>query len=161
MDKYLWRGIVAIPLAKLAFIYALLIVASVWVLEIGFGYLPCPLCLWQRWPWYGILLACLCARIVPVRIFGRALLLLFAGSAGVSLFHSGVEMGWWAGLDSCTSGDFPLSLERFQESLSQAKPIVRCDQPALLVLGLSLSDGNLIASLSGFVYVLFHLGKKA
>jgi len=108
------------------------------------GLAPCPICIWQRWPYaLGILL--LAARWLPVANRGRrhltaAAALTFLAGAGLSAWHAGIEWGFWPGLDSCQGapafGD--LSGEDLLNAL-EATPLVRCDAPAWTWLGLSLA----------------------
>jgi len=84
-------------------------------LALGFqhigGYIPCKLCLQQRWPYYiGAPLMALtayagAAGVSPKML--RGLLLIGALILAVSLFlgvrHAGVEWGWWAGPTDCGS----------------------------------------------------------
>ena len=76
-------------------------------------YIPCALCLLQRWPYYiGIpigVLAVLSSSMNAPPAVTRTLLLL-AGlamlvSAGMGVYHAGVEWKFWEGPASCsTSG---------------------------------------------------------
>lgn len=73
------------------------------------GYLPCKLCIEQRWPYY--VGAPLMAATAYAGAWGvsrgslRLLLLIGAIILAVSLFlgvrHTGVEYGWWAGPSDC------------------------------------------------------------
>lgn len=122
-----------------------------------FGHMaPCELCLGQRdgyWAalgegWGGYALA----RWRPR--FGRSLLLLlaavFAGEAGLALYHSGVEWRWWPGPASCTGVHAgPITAAQMSSLLSGPKVhVVQCDQPAWRVLGLSMAGWNALAALA-------------
>ena len=75
------------------------------VFEHGLGYLPCKLCLEQRYPYYLAIPVALAAALVPSRAVARAALaivaLLFIVSAGLGAYHAGVEWGLWAGPSDC------------------------------------------------------------
>jgi disulfide bond formation protein DsbB len=65
------------------------------------GLYPCILCLWQRWPH----LVALLLGLAVLKWQGPALPAL-AGlavltSAGIGVYHFGVEQDWWAGLQQC------------------------------------------------------------
>ncbi|MEM8648285.1 MAG: disulfide bond formation protein B [Pseudomonadota bacterium] len=111
------------------------------------GYAPCPMCLWQRYPHVVAIVIGLIALILP----GRILPLLGAGAAlttaGIGAFHTGVERGWWEGPSTCSSqsiGD--LSPEELLDQIMNA-PLVRCDEVAWQLLGLSMASWNALFSL--------------
>jgi disulfide bond formation protein DsbB len=110
------------------------------------GLAPCKLCLWQRWPHavavlVGALALALPGRILPVVGAGAA-----AVAAGLGIYHTGVERGWWAGPTTCTSG--PVGGLSSEDLLNQilAAPIVRCDEVAWSMLGLSMASWNAVLS---------------
>lgn len=112
------------------------------------GLYPCPLCLWQRWPHLAAVLIGLAALALP----GRALPVLGAlaalATAGIGGFHSGVELGWWQGLDSCAgAGIGGLSGAALLDPAANVPPPVRCDAVAWSFLGLSMAAWNMILSL--------------
>jgi disulfide bond formation protein DsbB len=128
------------------------------------GIPPCPLCLDQRIAYYAAiplgLLAAYLAGVQPLwsRLVLGALALAFLFNAGFGVYHSGIEWHWWAGPDAC-SGMAPLatSPEALLNSLANPQ-IVRCDEAALRILGISLAGYS--ALLSAFLAVLSGLGAK-
>lgn len=115
-----------------------------------FGYLPCMLCLWQRWPYYlGVPLAALLAAAIaagaPPRFVVAGLALLacvFAVGSGLGVYHAGVEFGAWPGPASCGGGGaLPTQASDLLGQLRTAK-VVPCDAPAVLIFGLSLAAWN-------------------
>ena len=117
----------------------------------GFQYIghmaPCKLCYWQRYPH----LAAIAIGVVALALKTRALAWLGAlaalATAGVGLYHTGVERQWWQGPTSCTSGS--VDGMSAQELLNQilAAPLVRCDEVAWQMFGLSMASWNAVASL--------------
>jgi len=115
------------------------------------GLAPCPLCLWQRWP-YAIaipvgLVALLALPAHRLRLATGALGLLFLIGGGIAFFHVGVEAGWWQGLGEC-SGASTLgasSIEDLKKALMETAP-VRCDAVPWSLFGISIAGYNLIAS---------------
>ncbi|GEQ99503.1 hypothetical protein JCM17845_01270 [Iodidimonas gelatinilytica] len=117
--------------------------------EHGMGLAPCKLCHWQRLPYYLAL-----ALFIPPLIFGRkalvptlaAAMLLFAATASIGGFHTGVEQGWWQGPSTCSGGgisdDPALALEQIMNA-----QLVRCDEIAWSFLGLSMAAWNMIIAL--------------
>jgi disulfide bond formation protein DsbB len=126
------------------------------------GIPPCPLCLDQRTAYYaaiplGILAAYLAsARPSWSRLLLGALALAFLVNAGLGVYHAGIEWGWWPGPDAC-SGIAPLatSPEALMKSLANPQ-IVRCDEAALRILGISLAGYS--AMLSAILAVLASVG---
>jgi disulfide bond formation protein DsbB len=127
-------------------------IAGAWTFE-ALGFAPCELCLAQRWPYYlGIPLAGLTlvlawrgpARLVPAAF--AALAFVFAASAIFGAYHSGVEWGFWPGPSAC-SGTLQRagSVADFLAQLDSVG-VVRCDAPALRILGLSLAGWNFVVS---------------
>lgn len=116
--------------------------AAALVAQYGFGLAPCEMCHWQRWPYFAALPLALAALRWPSRGLIGALALLFAADAGLAVFHAGVEWKWWTGFTACSGGGTQAtSLEELKAQILQA-PTVRCDEPALVVLGLSMAGWN-------------------
>lgn len=127
-------------------------IAGAWIFQFA-GYLPCELCLKQRWAYYfGIPLALIVAWVAargpkPLRAPALWLLaLVFAGSAIFGAFHAGVEWGFWAGPTDCTGTLSKAgSMDDFMQQLQTVK-VVRCDAVAIRILGLSLAGWNAVVS---------------
>lgn len=118
----------------------------------GFQYIgglaPCQLCLWQRWPHAAAVLIGVLALVLGWRV-----LALFGGlaaltSAGIGMFHVGVEQKWWEGLASCTAGSIKglSTADLLNPNIVVAAP-VRCDEIAWQLLGVSMAGWNVILSL--------------
>jgi disulfide bond formation protein DsbB len=119
------------------------------VFEHGFGYVPCMLCLWQRWPYYvgaPLALAAAALALSGRQRAARALLgvvaLTFAGGAALGAYHAGVEWGFWPGPSSCAGANAaPSSAGGLLEQM-RATRIVPCDAAAWRLFGLSLAGFN-------------------
>src|ERR671917_560480 len=87
--------------AALVLVAAVATVGGAYVFEYGLGYLPCPLCLTQRKPYYVAMAIALAAALVPNRILARsglaAVALVFVVSAGLGVYHAGVGGGFGLG----------------------------------------------------------------
>jgi disulfide bond formation protein DsbB len=132
-----------------------LAIAGALVIEHGFGYVPCMLCLWQRWPYYlGVPLAALVAVVAlqgkqPTLV--RAELVLIAATflvgAGLGVHHAGVEWGFWPGPAACGGGSVAPTNAGGLMAQMQATRIVPCDAAAFRILGLSLAGWNVLVCL--------------
>ncbi len=144
------------------------LIVTVLVMQHGFGYLPCALCYWQRYPYYALLAVGL--PYLALRLAGRAgarwdrpMLLLvglaFLASGMIGFYHAGVERHWWAGPGQCSgTGDLPMDPDAMMAMLGRAK-IVPCDEPALVILGLSLAGWNAVIGITaGLLALIGSLG---
>ncbi len=116
------------------------------------GLLPCVLCIYQRWP-HGIAMVLLAIALgVGVRgQAGRALMalagLVFLVGAGIAVYHVGVEQHWWVGTAACgTTASPSANLAELRERLL-ATPVVRCDEAAWSMFGISMAGYNALICL--------------
>ncbi|QCO57071.1 disulfide bond formation protein B (plasmid) [Pseudorhodobacter turbinis] len=111
------------------------------------GMFPCELCLLQRWPHAAAIAIGVFALFCGARLLPYLGALAALASAGVALFHTGVERAWWEGLASCSGGSLGgLSVDDLlNPSVVIAAP-VRCDAVAWEMFGLSMASWNGILS---------------
>ena len=110
------------------------------------GYPPCKLCLWQRWPHAVAFVIGIAFLVIPSRIIALLGGLAVATSGAIGLYHAGVEQKWWEGPTTCTSGDISnLTPEQLLEQIMNA-PLVRCDDIAWALAGISMAGWNAIIS---------------
>ncbi|MBE3637747.1 disulfide bond formation protein B [Mangrovicoccus algicola] len=118
----------------------------------GFQYIgaipPCPMCLWQRWPHaLAAILGVAAATTGRVRLCALAGAAAMTVSTGLGIFHSGVERHWWDGPSTCTSSaQQGLEGSALFDQIMNA-PLVRCDEIAWDLAGLSMPNFNAIFSL--------------
>jgi len=142
-----------VPLAILLVSIASL--GSAFIAQYGFGLQPCVLCIWQRWPYAGTiaigLLASLLLRRSPLLLPPVVALAgaIFAIGAGIAAFHVGVEQHWWVGTAECTGtvGNGATTVEALRAQL-KGTPVVRCDEVAWSLFGISMAGYNLLASVA-------------
>lgn len=123
--------------------------------EYVLGYIPCKLCLWQRWPYYfGVPLAAFALLItggLGLRAAARPafamLAAIFMMSVALGIHHSGVESGWWQGPPDC-GGKLSAGPANAADLLKAAQNtrIVSCTEATLKPLGLSLANWNAVLS---------------
>lgn len=115
------------------------------------GYAPCAMCIWQRYP-HAIAIAIGALLMVGLPIF----LLLMAGAvaalttAGIGIFHTGVERDWWQGPTSCTGSGLEMSYlsgaDLLPSASSAPSTLVMCDEVAWEFLSLSMASWNALWS---------------
>ncbi len=136
--------------------------AAAWAFEIIGGYIPCPLCLEQRNPYYiavplAAALAFLAAwrpRQVPVRAGLAVVGAVFVWGLYLAGYHAGAEWGWWQGPTDCAVDagsvrDAGMLLGQLQDF-----EFVRCDEAPWRFLGLSFAGWNFViqAGLAGAAF---------
>lgn len=113
------------------------------------GYAPCELCILQRWPH---LAAALIGMLAWVTGGQRAVLwlgvLAALAATGLAGYHAGVEYGFWPGPSACAGGaDLGgISTADLLARIEGNTHVIRCDEPALKVLGVTMAGANAVAS---------------
>ena len=111
------------------------------------GYAPCKMCIWQRYPHAIAIAIGALAFFVPRSAFLLLGAMTALITAAVGGFHAGVEQGWWEGPTSCSSAPVDdLDPNALFEQI-MAAPLVRCDEIAWQMLGLSMAGWNMVISL--------------
>jgi len=109
------------------------------------GYPPCAMCLWQRWPHMAAIVIGAVALALPLRFLPMLGACAALVTAGIGVYHTGVERDWWDGPTSCTGGG--LTELTGNDLLSFDGPmLVMCDEAIWHFLTLSMASWNAIAS---------------
>jgi disulfide bond formation protein DsbB len=112
------------------------------------GLAPCQLCIWQRWPHAAAVVIGLALVVVPSRLLMAAGAFAALAAAGLGLFHTGVERGWWQGPTTCSGGGDVggMSTDALLDQILAA-PVVQCTDVAWAMWGLSMASWNALLSL--------------
>jgi disulfide bond formation protein DsbB len=111
------------------------------------GLAPCQLCLWQRWPHAAAIVIGVVALATGWRGLAWLGALAALATAGIGVFHVGVEQLWWEGLASCTAGSIEgISTADLLDPTKDVAAVVRCDEIAWQMLGISMAGWNAILS---------------
>jgi disulfide bond formation protein DsbB len=130
------------------------------------GYPPCPLCLYQRLPYYFLLTIGLVAFPLNAALklgqmawisIGSIAVLTLCLSTALGIFHAGVEFNLWQGPTGCSGAIQAANIEQLLETLKN-KVAVSCKEPNILILGLSLSVWNTIVSV--FMLAVMYQGLR-
>ena len=111
------------------------------------GMAPCKLCIWQRYPHAVAVALGAAALIVPLPALLALGALAALATAGVGFYHVGVEQGWWEGPTSCTAGSVSDMDAGALFDQIMAAPLIRCDDIAWQLAGLSMAGWNIVISL--------------
>ena len=130
-------------------------ILGAWYFEFVLKLPPCPLCLEQRLPYHVVIALSLLTAIAalvraPSKLVavGFAVILIAALSgAALGAFHSGVEWRWWPGPADCSGPMTDLKAKGPLLDQLQSVHVVRCDEAAWRLLGLSLAGYNVLVSL--------------
>ncbi|MPZ56597.1 MAG: disulfide bond formation protein B [Rhizobiales bacterium] len=144
-------------MAMVAVVVAAVAMATIlgaYFFEFVLGYAPCPLCLDQRIPYY-VAIPFAVAVALGAQL-GAPRLLLAGGlavaavamliGAGLGVYHSGVEWKWWAGPSDCSGPINSFGTAGGLLETIETTPVVRCDEAAWRLLGLSLAGYNVLIS---------------
>jgi disulfide bond formation protein DsbB len=138
---------------------ALIVTVATIVAALGFehlgGYLPCPLCLEQRYAYYAGVPVLFAALVVLSAGHRRTAALLFAlvalaflANAGLGVYHAGAEWRFWPGPDSCAGAqEITTSAGGLLDVLPNTN-VIRCDEAAWRFAGISLAGWNVVVSIA-------------
>lgn len=138
---------------------ALVVGVATIVAALGFehlgGYLPCPLCLEQRYAYYAGVPVLFAALVVLSAGYRRSAALLFAlvavaflANAALGVYHAGAEWHFWPGPDSCAGvQEITTSAGGLLDALPKTN-VIRCDEAAWRFAGISLAGWNVVVSLA-------------
>lgn len=154
LDKANAAGLQSYFFGSLVLFGAFAIILTALMFEHLGGYAPCPLCLQQRYAYYAgiplafaalVILSADDRRLAAMIFFVIALAFLF--NAGLGVYQSGAEWGWWPGPDTCAGASGVVSDARDLLSSLETTTVVRCDQAAWRFAQLSFAGWNAVASL--------------
>lgn len=151
---------------------ALFLMAGTIIAALGFeylgGYVPCPLCLQQRWAYYAgvpllflalVLLVSESPRLATLLFF--IVSLAFLANAGLGVYQSGAEWKFWPGPDTCGGSQAITDNAADLLGTLQQTNVVRCDEAAWRFAGLSFAGWNALISLAIFTLCVMAAGASA
>ena len=135
-------------------VLAIIVFASVlfsFFLEFFLNLIPCKLCLYQRYLWLFLLLACIInlKQSSKSRYIETIIIITLCAIITLSFYHSGIEFGFFNNIISCTSenNETANSIEELDFLIRNVKNI-DCAFPKFKVFNLSLSNLSFLFSTS-------------
>ncbi|WP_019222768.1 disulfide bond formation protein B [Bartonella rattaustraliani] len=141
-------------------------------LALGFeyigGYLPCDLCLIERFPYYGAIPFLILAGIGTwfsrisswIQLLFLCVFILMTISLVLAIYHTGVEYGFWPAPSSCGTGAIKRTTDVNQlfNRLNNIQP-PSCSEASKRFLFLSFAGWNAVASLFYMLISLYVASK--
>ena len=133
---------------------AIAVIATALAFEYVGGYTPCPLCLQQRYAYYAGIPALFAALVLLAADYQKLAAAMFAlvalaflANAGLGVYHAGAEWKFWPGPDTCAAAPARLSLKAGDLlNPSTRMSVVRCDEAAWRMFGISFAGWNVLIS---------------
>ena len=141
-------------------ILAIIVFASVlfsFFLEFFLNLIPCKLCLYQRYLWLFLLLACIInlKQNSKSRYIEIIITITLCAIITLSFYHSGIEFGFFNNIISCTSenNETVNSIEELDFLIRNTKNM-DCAFPKFKIFNLSLSNLSFLFSTSLLLFCL-------
>ena len=131
------------------FLFSLIALISAYFIEHVLGHQPCNLCLIERIP-YGfsiILISILFIMKKNEEFFILLLILTFIFSFMISLYHFGIEQGFFQESAICGVKDFSENITKEELLNKLSKKTVSCKDVTFRIFGLSLTTINIVFSI--------------
>tara|TARA_Y100001970_G_C14161153_1_gene818603 strand:- start:569 stop:1054 length:486 start_codon:yes stop_codon:yes gene_type:complete len=135
---------------KIIFLISLTAIISAYYIEFILGYQPCNLCLIERLP-YALSLMILLLNFKfkkNEKFFILLLILIFLFSFLVSIYHFGIEQGFFQESLICDVKNSTSILSKEELLLELQKKQVSCKDVTFKIFGLSLTSINIFISLA-------------
>ena len=134
---------------KIIFIFSIIALISAYYIEYVLGHQPCNLCLIERIP-YGLSIIFMVTIFVikkNEKFFVLLLVLTFIFSLSISIYHFGIEQGFFQESIVCSIKSFSKDITK-EDLLNQlAEKTISCKDVTFMIFGLSLTSINIVISL--------------
>lgn len=148
-------GVPAAVAALAIFTLSALTLAGAWFFQLVLKLPPCPLCLQQRIPYHiviplSLLMVIAALARAPHKLLTVGFLVIFVAvlcGAALGAYHAGVEWHWWPGPTDCSGPVTDLKAGGPLLNQLQSINVVRCDEAAWRLFGISLAGYNVLISL--------------
>ena len=153
-NKLYFSGLVVLSTISISFAF---------FVEYVLGFEPCILCLYQRAPYYLLMLIGIMGLVFKdSKHLIYLALLVFLGSIILAGYHSGIEREWFNPTSTCNPGfNIPAdaSVDEIREMLYDA-PIATCTRAAFKIFGVSMTEWNLILNICLFLGTIWFVRRR-
>ena len=134
---------------RIIFLFSLIALISAYFIEHVLGHQPCNLCLIERIPyWISIILISLIFMMKKNESFFILLLILtFIFSFSISLYHFGIEQGFFQESTVCGVKNFPENISKEELLNILSEKTISCKDVTFRILGLSLTTINIVINI--------------
>ena len=147
-------------LITIAGISSVAVIFGAYAFEFIGGFLPCKLCYWQRYPHFLVILIFPLLYFFQIRSLFFVVMMSMFVSTILALYHVGVEQKYWPGPNSCTNSSIEgLTTDQLIDQIMSA-PLVRCDEIAWELIGISMAGWNALISFCLFLTWLYCFSKN-
>ena len=144
----------------LTILFSIFAILSAFFMQYVLGHAPCKLCIYQRIPYYLIILIGLVTFFFPkiIKISSLLLILLLIAEFLISNYHTLTTYGIIT-YNGCQSAEIPNDINKLKEALMSDTLIVNCSNANLKYFGIPLSLYNSFFSLMFLILMVFY-GRK-
>ena len=134
---------------RIIFIFSIIALISAYFIEYIIGHQPCNLCLIERIP-YGLSIILISLMFIIKKnenFFILLLILTFIFSFFISLYHFGIEQGFFQESAVCNVKNFSENISKEELLNKLSEKIISCKDVTFRILGLSLTTINIVISI--------------
>ena len=134
---------------KIIFLFSLIALISAYFIEHFLGHQPCNLCLIQRIPyWFSIIFISILFLVKKnEKFFILLIILTFIFSFAISLYHFGIEQGFFQESAVCGVENFSENFTKEELLNKLSKKTISCKDVTSRIFGLSLTNINMVVSI--------------
>ena len=146
---------------KIIFLFSFIALSSAFFIEYILGYQPCNLCLIERIP-YGLSIIVIMAIFFikkNQKFLVLLLILIFIFSLTISLYHFGIEQGFFQESSICRANSLTESISKEDLLKQLSEKTISCKDVTFRIFGLSLASINIVFSLL-FIITLLKIFSK-
>ena len=134
---------------KIIFIFSIIALISAYYIEYVLGHQPCNLCLIERIP-YGLSIIFMVTIFVikkNEKFFVLLLIITFIFSFAISVYHYGIEQGFFQESAICSAENIIERLTKEDLLKQLTEKTISCRDVTFKIFGLSLTSINIVISL--------------
>ena len=146
---------------KIIFLFSFIALTSAFFIEYVLGHQPCNLCLIERIP-YGLSIMIIMAIFLikkNQKLFVLLLILTFIFSFAISVYHFGIEQGFFQESSICEVKSLKESITKENLLKQLSEKTISCRDVTFRIFGLSLTSINIVISVLIIITLLKILTK--